>query len=85
MGHLADVVCSDGAAGIAVAPSRKLRFTEHHTFRSVPMRSTRAALDRDDCSSNRHRALAHCWSMIFSENGSPPRIKSGAAFFGIML
>jgi hypothetical protein len=43
MGHLADVVCLEGGAGIAVAPSRKLRFTDHHTFRSVPMRSTRAA------------------------------------------
>jgi hypothetical protein len=26
-----------------------------------------------------------CWSMIFSENRYPPRIKSGAGFFGIML
>src|SRR5262245_54273155 len=26
-----------------------------------------------------------CWSMIFSENQYPPRIKSGAGFFGIML
>ena len=25
------------------------------------------------------------WSMIFSENRCPPRIKSGAGFFGIML
>jgi hypothetical protein len=25
------------------------------------------------------------WSMIFSENRVPPRIKSGAGFFGIML
>src|SRR5438132_3270278 len=25
------------------------------------------------------------WSMIFSENRYPPRIKSGAGFFGIML
>src|ERR1700730_16678861 len=28
---------------------------------------------------------ALCWSMIFSENRFPPRIKSGAGFFGIML
>ena len=26
-----------------------------------------------------------CLSMIFSENRFPPRIKSGAGFFGIML
>jgi hypothetical protein len=25
------------------------------------------------------------WSMIFSENRHPPRIASGAGFFGIML
>jgi hypothetical protein len=30
-------------------------------------------------------ALAYWWSMIFSENRHPPRIKSGAGFFGIML
>jgi hypothetical protein len=29
--------------------------------------------------------LAYWWSMIFSENRYPPRIKSGAGFFGIML
>jgi hypothetical protein len=29
--------------------------------------------------------LAYRWSMIFSENRYPPRIKSGAGFFGIML
>src|SRR5215470_9273198 len=42
-------------------------------------------LKRDDFSSNRHRALTSCWSMIFSENRYPPRIKCGAGFFGIML
>src|SRR3981189_3486221 len=42
-------------------------------------------LERDDFSSNRHPALAYSWSMIFSENRCPPRIKSGAGFFGIML
>jgi hypothetical protein len=42
-------------------------------------------LERDDFSSNRHPALACCWSMILSENRYPPRIKSGAGFFGIML
>src|SRR5262249_40292540 len=26
-----------------------------------------------------------CWSMIFSENRYPPRVKSGASFFGMML
>ena len=44
-----------------------------------------AGPERDDFSSNRHRALLNCWSMIFSENRYPPRIKSGAGFFGIML
>src|SRR5215813_11995031 len=34
-------------------------------------------LKRDDFSSNRHLALAYCWSMIFSENRCP--------LFGIML
>jgi hypothetical protein len=29
--------------------------------------------------------LAFCLSMIFSENRFPPRIKSGAGFFGITL
>src|SRR6266478_8093391 len=28
-------------------------------------------LERDDFSSNRHPALAYCWSMIFSENRFP--------------
>ena len=35
-----------------------------------------ATLERDDFSSNRHPALAFCWSMIFSENRYP--------LFGIM-
>jgi len=35
------------------------------------------ALKRDDFSSSRHPALAHWWSMIFSENRYP--------LFGIML
>jgi hypothetical protein len=35
------------------------------------------ALKRDDFSSNRHHALAHCSSMIFSENRY--------TLFGIML
>ena len=30
-------------------------------------------------------APTSCWSMIFSENRYPPRIKCGAGFFGIML
>src|SRR5215475_877500 len=34
-------------------------------------------LKRDDFSSNRHLALAYCWSMIFSENRCP--------LFGIMV
>ena len=37
----------------------------------------RPGLERDDFSSNRHPALAFCWSMIFSENRYP--------LFGIML
>jgi hypothetical protein len=45
----------------------------------------RERLERDDFSSKRHPALAYCRSMIFSENRWPPRIKSGAGFFGIML
>jgi 2-deoxy-D-gluconate 3-dehydrogenase len=35
------------------------------------------SLEHDDFSSNRHRALYYCWSMIFSENRYP--------LFGIML
>jgi hypothetical protein len=32
------------------------------------------------------RSAGGCsWSMIFSENRYPPRIKCGAGFFGIML
>jgi len=34
-------------------------------------------MKRDDFSSNRHRALTYCWSMMFSENRCP--------LFGIML
>ena len=29
--------------------------------------------------------MLFAWSMILSENRCPPRIKSGAGFFGIML
>src|SRR5262249_42183953 len=36
----------------------------------------------DDFSSNRHPAPAFWWSVIFSENRCPPRIKSGAGFSG---
>ena len=45
----------------------------------APGRSERVriGLERDDVSSNRHPALACCWSMIFSENRFP--------LFGIML
>src|SRR5262249_5009923 len=39
-------------------------------------------LERDDFSSNRHPAPAFWWSVIFSENRCPPRIKSGAGFSG---
>src|ERR1700730_18751264 len=52
----------------------------------VAMSSIRSAVPkRDGFSSNRHPALAYCWSMMFSENRYPPRIASGAGFFGIML
>jgi hypothetical protein len=43
------------------------------------------ALERDELWFDRHPALAFCLSMIFSENRIPPRIKSGASFFRIML
>jgi hypothetical protein len=33
----------------------------------------------------RESSPLYCWSMIFSENRYPPRIKSGAGFFGIKL
>jgi len=42
-------------------------------------------LERDDFSSSRDHALAYWCSMIFSENRYPPRIDSGAGFFGIMV
>src|SRR5262245_32323405 len=45
--------------------------------RDAPAASGWALLERDDFSSNRHPALAFCWSMIFSENRCP--------LFGIML
>src|SRR5580704_17323857 len=32
------------------------------------MRQGSVWLEHDDSSSNRHRALSYCWSMIFSEN-----------------
>jgi hypothetical protein len=32
-----------------------------------------------------HVALSYAWSMIFSENRYPARIKSGLGFFEIML
>src|SRR5262245_43698522 len=48
-------------------------------------RGSPIGLARDDLSSSRHPALAYCWSMIFSENRCPPRIRSGAGFLGIML
>jgi hypothetical protein len=43
------------------------------------------ALERGDLPSVRHPLPACWWSMIFSENRNPPRIKSGAGIFGIML
>jgi hypothetical protein len=53
---------------------------EHDLFRKpVPTPDqVRGRLFRD-------HALAFCLSMIFSENRFPPRIKSEAGFFGIML
>jgi hypothetical protein len=35
---------------------------------AVATRAWRSSLERDDFSSNRHRALSFCLSMIFSEN-----------------
>src|SRR5262249_46515904 len=43
-----------------------------------------ATLEQDDFCLKRHPALLFGWRMIFSENRCPPRIKSGAGFFGIM-
>jgi hypothetical protein len=40
---------------------------------------------RPDPNAVRPQRHAGCWSVIFSENRYPPRIKSGAGFFGIML
>jgi hypothetical protein len=42
-------------------------------------------LERRYSKSNQRASLTFCRSMIFSENRFPPRIKSGAGFFGIML
>src|SRR5438445_10851413 len=56
-----------------------------HDAAALTVRSPCSRLERDDFSSNRHPAPAYWWSMIFSENRYPPRIKSGAGFFGIML
>jgi hypothetical protein len=42
-------------------------------------------LERDGFMLNRCRALDFWWSMIFSKNRYPRRIKSGAGFFRIML
>ena len=44
--------------------------------------SPRPNVERDGFKLNRHRALDLWWSMIFSENRCPPRIKSGEAFSG---
>jgi hypothetical protein len=44
---------------------------------AAPGAKRSATLEWDDFSSNRHPALAYCWSMIFSENRYP--------LFGIML
>src|SRR5262245_18302912 len=61
------------------------QFDKRPAGRCDPNRMARArapragpvSLKRDDFSSNRHLALAYCWSMIFSENRCP--------LFGIML
>ena len=51
----------------------------------IACRSGASILERDDVSSNRHPILAFCLRMIFPENRYPPRIKSGAGSFRIML
>ena len=53
--------------------------------RSQAHRRVARALERDDFSPDRQLALTYPWSMILSENRRPPRINSGAGFFGIML
>jgi hypothetical protein len=49
----------------------------HSFFSQEASRRSRDPLKRDDFSSNHHRALTSCWSMVFSENRYP--------LFGIML
>ena len=45
----------------------------------------RNRLDHGPIKLNRIMVWLLHWGMIFSENRLPPRIKSGAGFFGIML
>src|SRR5262249_35517689 len=61
------------------------RWDTQHVLDRRPIWVITAEPERDDFSSNRHPALAFWWSMIFSENRYPPRIKSGAGFFEIIL
>jgi hypothetical protein len=53
--------------------------------RDEPLLAALNCVERDDFSWNRHLAPAFGWSMIFSEDRCPSRIKSGTGFFGIML
>ena len=64
---------------------RRFRSQRGDRDQTPPHEPQRRVLERDDFSSNRHLALAYSWSMIFPENRYPPRIKSGADIFGIML
>jgi len=51
-----------------------MQFPRSNGWRSGPLitrQATCATLERDDFSSNRHRAPSFCLSMIFSENRYP--------------
>ena len=64
------------------APDKAQRtciFPDRHYITNAPRRLQPRGTD---CIS---AAIASCWSMSFSENRYPPRIKSGAGFFRIML
>src|SRR5713101_438996 len=56
-----------GYRGPSYVPQWAAMQIESHEVTPKPSKSV---LERDDFSSNRHPALAYCWSMIFSENRS---------------
>jgi len=65
-----------GAGAVAARPDHRRRHRRGGTLPAA------LALERDDLSSNRHPALAYCWSMIFSENRYHPGSSPGQAFSG---